>query len=290
MQFDLFNDSRNVSLRNDVINAIEHCEAAAARSAWETLHQQFPQDEYQDALHLLVEAVAQRTQTVFQTHDSLGATRQGLQQTIEPAARRTLGEQGAATWMRARWQELAQRSRVLAFDAKHGEDHAAPLYLRAGNWQAAADAVVGIESWRRIPTPLFWMVQARLQLVGLQATWAMLAELAWMAPGRLDQLVAQAIDPTLPRLMHKFQSGFEGVGDTHDLAWFPAWVLTEQPQLAIYLTQAQASQHSDPERAMRVLIELLGLESQGRHHGVVDRRKTLRGLHSSLYAAYMAKR
>ncbi len=67
-------------------------------------------------------------------------------------------------------------------------------------------------------------------------------------------------------------------------------MLTERPSLAEYLAQAQASQHSDPEKAMRVLVELLGLERQGRHHDVIERRKTLRGLHASLYAAYMASR
>ncbi|SCK08316.1 hypothetical protein VAR608DRAFT_0233 [Variovorax sp. HW608] len=37
---------------------------------------------------------------------------------------------------------------------------------------------------------------------------------------------------------------------------------------------------------MRLLLELLGLERQGRHHDVVERRKALRDTHPSLYAAY----
>jgi len=41
---------------------------------------------------------------------------------------------------------------------------------------------------------------------------------------------------------------------------------------------------------MRVLLELLGLERQGRQRDVIERRKTLRGLHAGLYAAYMASR
>ena len=290
MQFDLFNDGHNVVLRNDVIHALEQCNAAAARSALETLRQQYPHDDCLDDLQVLIAAVAGRSRMVFQSHDVLRAARQVLQDDIEPAARRTFDDQGAHAWLRARWEELAERAAPLAFSANHGEDHATPLWLRAGNWQAAADAVAGIPSWRRIPAPLFWMVQARLQLVGLQATWGMLAELAWLAPRRLDELVTQAIDPTLGQLMHKFELGFEGVGDAGDLAWFPAWVLTERPGLAAYLAQAQASQHSDPEKAMRVLVELLGLERQGRHREVIDRRKTLRGLHASLYAAYMATR
>lgn len=66
--------------------------------------------------------------------------------------------------------------------------------------------------------------------------------------------------------------------------------MTERPSLAPHVAQAQASQHSPPEQALRVLVELLGLERQGRHHDVIGHRKTLRGLHVSLYASYMATR
>lgn len=75
-----------------------------------------------------------------------------------------------------------------------------------------------------------------------------------------------------------------------DLARFPAWVLIDRPDLADHLGAAQRSQHSAPEQAMRVLVELLGLERQGRHHDIIARRKTLRDLHPSLYAAYMRTR
>ena len=77
------------------------------------------------------------------------------------------------------------------------------------------------------------------------------------------------------QLLGKFQADFEGAGDSSDLAWFPAWVLTERPALAAHL---------------RVLIELLGLERQGRQRDVVERRRTLRGLDAPLYTAYMATR
>ena len=41
---------------------------------------------------------------------------------------------------------------------------------------------------------------------------------------------------------------------------------------------------------MRLLIELPGLERPGHHHDIVARRKALRGLQPSLYAAYMKSR
>jgi len=290
LQLDFFNDSHSVLLRNDVILAIERWDASAAHAAWETLCQQYPRDDCLSTLQVLIKAVAERSQTPFQTHAALHDAQETLLIGITPAAQRNLGVPAAALWLRVQWQELAKRAAPLAYSANHSEDHAARLWLRAENWQAAAEAVATIVSWRRIPTPLFWMLQARLHTMGLQANWAMLAELAWLSPSRLDELVTHAADPTLQQLMKQFQNGFEGGGDTDDLAWFPAWLLTERPNLASFLTLAQPSQHSDPERAMRVLIELLGLERQGRQNDLIEHRKTLRDLSKPLYQIYMRTR
>jgi hypothetical protein len=290
MQFDFFNDNQNVSLRNDVILALEQCDLATAYSAWRALEKQFPQDDSLGGLLVLIDALEQRSPVLFAEHPALQQARQRLQDHIEPAAQRNFGKPAAALWLRARWQELAERAGTLAYHPDHQEDHVAPLWLRAGDWQAAADAVARIESWRRIPAPLAWMLQARLALQGLQPSWGLLAELSWLSPARLEAVLTLRSDPLLQPLLTRFGQGFDGAGDVADLAWFPAWVLTERPALATHLAQAQAGQHSAPERAMRLMLELLGLERQGRHHDVIERRKSLRGLHASLYAAYMASR
>jgi len=290
MQFDFFNDNQNVCLRNDVIAAIEQCDTTAAQSAWQVLQAQFSQDDCLGNLQVLINALAQRSPARFADHAALQQARQHLQEQVEPAAQRNLGRNGAAIWLRARWAELAERAVALPYHPDHKDEHAAPLWLQAQHWQAAADAVARIESWRRIPVPLAWMLQARLAMQGLQPNWGLLAELAWISPARLEAVITQRPDPLLQPLLAKFGTGFEGEGDATDLAWFPAWVLTERPSLAAHLAQAQAGQHSAPEQAMRLMLELLGLEHQGRQHDVIERRKTLRGLHASLYAAYLASR
>ena len=289
MQLDIFDHSRDVMLRNDVIHGLEKRDAGVALAALEMLAEECPRDESLPALHVLVEAIEGRDRTVFRDHDALRCAWRELQD-IQPAALRAFGDEGAATWLRPLWQDLAQRAAPLPFRADRADDHAAPLWLRAECFKDAADAVASIESWRRIPAPLGWMVEARLRLYGLRATWPMLAELAWLSPRRLIQLVPHSRDPLLPQLLRKFEASFDGVGDASDLAWFPAWVLTDRPDLADHLGTAQTAQHSAPEQAMRVLIELLGLERQGRQHDIVSRRKTLRDIHPSLHQAYMKTR
>ena len=290
MQLDFFNHSHSVSLRNDVILALQRCDAPAAQLALATLGQHSPGDDCLLALQQLIVVLAERTQAAFQTHAALRTERLVLQNTTTPAALQSFGPAEAAPWLRQRWQELATRAAALPFRAEHLEDHAAPLWLQARQWQAGADAVTQIESWRRIPAPLSWMLQARLKLHGLQANWGLLAELAWLAPRRLETVIQLTAEPILQTLVRKFEENYEGAGTADDLAWLPAWVLTERPALAPALTQAQASQYTPPEQAMRVMLELLGLERQGRQRDLIEQRKTLRELNAALYRTYMSTR
>lgn len=299
MQLDIFEHSRDVMLRNDVLLALEQHDATRARAACQTLHQEYVQDESLPALLALTEALEARARQalqrdIFADHPALRRARLALQDATAPAALRLMGQMGAALWLRPFWQDLAQRSAHLPFRADSEQDHAAPLLLQIGDWQGALDTVARIESWRRIPAPLAWMAQAKLHLHGLQATWGLLAELAWLSPQRLGTLVQHAPEPTLQRLKDQFDAEFEAASDPTDaaaeLSWFPAWLLTERPQLVAALAQAQASLHSAPEQAMRLLVNLLGLERQGRHHDIVRLRKSLRDINPWLYGAYMKTR
>jgi len=290
MQLDIFDHSRDIMLRNDVVDALERREASTARAAWLIFSKEFPLDDTLSPLAVLIDALEHRTCASFLDHGAASDARRLLNSEIAPAAVRTFGDKAGATWLAPLWQEMAQRSTQLSFRPERSEDHAAPLWLLAGDWSAATDAVARIESWRRIPTPLAWMAEARYRMYGLEGAWALLAELAWLSPGRFDRLTKRLADPPLEKLRNGFDASFEGDGEVADLAWFPAWVLTEKPGLSRLLGETQHSLHSAPEQAMRLLLELLGLERQGRHHDMVERRKALRDVHPSLYAAYMATR
>lgn len=297
MQLDIFEHSREVMLRNDTVHALERRDAPAALQACERLAQEHPTDESLAALRVLcgyVEAAEVDRHEEFRNHAALREARHKLQDSIHDAAQRTFGAPDAAVWLAVSWQDIARRAGSLAFDARVPQDHAAPMWLRAGNWEAAAQAVATIESWRRKPAPLAWMAEARLHLLGLRATWPLLAELGWLSPALLESVAQHSPDPLLPQLIRSFEANFDasssGGGEIADLSWFAAWVLIERPSLREQMAVAQASQHSAQEQAMRLLVELLGLERQGRHSDIVARRKVLRDLQPSLYAAYMKNR
>ena len=259
MQLDIFEHSRDTMLRNDVVAALGRREASAARGAWRAFCEEFLLDETVPKLDALVRTVECWTTAPLADHEALRDARLALVNDIEPAALRILGAKDGAAWLAREWQALAQRAARLACRADRGQDHAAPLALRAGDWPAAIRCVAGIESWRRIPAPLCWMTEARYRKDGLNGAWALLAELAWLSPDRLDRLMKRLADPALNRLVRRFATGFDGDGCTDDLAWFPAWVLIEEPGLSRLLGQAQRSQWGPAEQAMHIVLESVQL-------------------------------
>ncbi|HET9643659.1 MAG TPA: hypothetical protein VFP68_09960 [Burkholderiaceae bacterium] len=290
MQLDIFEHSRDVMLRNDVLLALQQRDCEGSRAAWKALEQEYPSDDALGPLSVLVDAVDRTTDAPFANQQAMHDAVRMLADVVEPAARRMFGDSGGEDWMRPLWRLAAQRGTALPFRAPHADDHAAVLWLLACDWPKAVQAVEGIESWHRIPAPLGWMVQARYRMEGLDVVWPLLVELAWLAPARFHAVTQWLADPLLDKLRKQFDAEFEGEGDERDLAWFPAWLLTQKSGLSRTLSAARPCVNDKPERAMRLLVDLIGLEHEGRQHEIVDRRRRLRSTHEPLYEAYMRLR
>lgn len=293
MQLDIFDHGRDLMLRNDVLAALERRDLAAAQAARQDLLEEYPDDASLAPLARLIEALQHSPGPAFASHDAVQAARHWVDHDVAPDAQRSFDAPTAAAWLAGIWRDLAQRAAPLPFRAECSEDHAAALWLRAGDWPAVIDAVARIQSWRRSPAPLAWMAEARWRHEGLDAVWPLLAELAWLAPERFDTLTRRLADPLVAALRRRFDAEFEPdaeePGDTTGLAWFPAWVLTDTPALAARLGKARPSGDRAPERALRLLLELLALGPQGDLDQIVQRRKSLRDTQAALYAAYLKK-
>ena len=290
MQLDIFADSHDVMLRNDVLDALLRRDASAARLAWETLRDDYPYDDNLAALDGLIGELGEDAAPPFANHQAMDAGCRRLETEIEPAARRLFGDAKAHAWLAPCWRSRARGATALPFCADASEHHAAALWLRAGDWAAAREAVERIEAWRRIPAPLAWMAELRYRADGLEVAWPLLTELAWLSPRRFADLLTRLDDASLDALRRRFDAQFDGAGGLADLAWFPAWLLIEKPCLAPSLRTAQPSRQTSPERATRLLLQILDLERRGSQPELVERRKALRGLHGGLYAAYMKTR
>lgn len=291
LQLDLFADSRDVMLRNDAIEALWRRDARAAAAARSALAEFAPGHDALAALDVLIGALSAAADPPFTGPAEAGTARDHLTNSVAPAAFAVLGADGGA-WLTPLWRRLAESAMAVPFSVPAADSHAAPLWLLAGEAAAAAAAVEAIPSWRRIPAPLSWMAQARHALEGLDAVWPLLVELAWLAPRRLAQCARELADPLLDRLLRRFEAECESCADNSGdlLAWFPAWLLNDQPALLSRLLEARPGLDNEPERVFRLMGRLLHLERRGRHAELIESRKRLRNLQPTLYAIYMRTR
>jgi hypothetical protein len=59
-------------------------------------------------------------------------------------------------------------------------------------------------------------------------------------------------------------------------AWFPAWLMTEQPGLSELPAGARTSRGSLAEQGWQLMMTLLTLERQGRHAELIEHRRRLK--------------
>ena len=289
-QLDIFADSRDRVLLNTLADALVQGDRAAAHDAIATLRSEFPDDRHLGPAALLIDALdceALAGDSPLADAAAALAVHCHIDTLLHDAARTVLGREAAPHWLTIRWLSLARRARALPFDPTCSEAHAAALCLQGCAWAEAAAAVRGIESWRRKPQPLTWMAQASWHLSGPASAWPLLAELAWLAPQRLQPLLALLPDPRLHKLARKFEDAFD---TAPDWAWWPAWLLVEQPLLAEPLDSAQTAAEAAPERGFKLVLSLLRLERQGRHTDIVALRRQLQALQPALFAIYMSTR
>lgn len=289
-QLDIFADSRDVVLRNDVIEQLQRRDAVAARTALKLLAGEYPNEGALHAMTVLVRELEGGSTVPFADHAALAIVRRHLENEVVPAARRVLPAQDVQRWLAPGWRSLADRAAPLAFRGTEAGSHAAPLWLLADDGAAATKAVEGIESWWCIPVPLAWMTEARYRSGGLDAAWPLLAELAWLAPARFAELLPVLEDASLDGLRRRFDAEFPGTGEVDDYAWFPAWLLLVKPALAGLLGEARVQRDRVASRAMALLGEILRREHEGDQHELVGLRQELSRLHAGLFDAYMAIR
>ena len=253
MQLDIFEHSRDVVLRNAAMDALRERDTGACAQAVATLAAEYSTDPLLPALGLLCEKLRSPTPNPISREAAI-AILQETRDTIAAAAHNVFGR-AAQEWLSPLWAELAAAIAKYPFDSGNESLHSAPLLLHAGRWADAAGRIESIDSWRRQPAPLAWMIEARCRLGGFDAIWPLLAEL-------------------------------DLAGDDGECLLR----LIADGRLAEGLRLAQDSAHTLPESCARVVLGLLALEHQGRHVELVENRRRLRDAHPSLFERYMQDR
>ena len=293
-QLDIFDDSRDLALRNDLAQALLDGDTFAALRIANTLQTEFAGDRMLAPAAKLIQHHHWRQSLAANGHLDVATVldaRHRLDGTVALAATAVFGAHEAAAWLAGQWRWLAVHASGIDWHSAHAEAHAAALYLRGQAWRQAAEAVARIDSWRRIPVPLLWMTQARWRGDDADAAWPLLAEAFWLTPARAAALLPALSDKRLDRVVARFEERFDpAAASGADWAWLPAFALVDQPLLAGPLSPATPPTQTAPGEGFTVLMALLRLERQGRHDEIVAHRARLRALSTTLFAAYMVTR
>lgn len=286
MQLDLFPDWPDVILNNAMLTAFSAHDTDAVIQAVAALHDEFPKHRDLPGHRRLLEQLSDFRRDLHP--DSLPTRYQQLVQTLLPLAGQVFGATQASRWARPLWAALAQTATALDCDSAHPEIHAAPLWLAAHAPGKARSAIESDPILAPHPRPLAWMSEIAITHGAAEAWWPLLAELAWLAPERLESLLATA-PVAVNRLKLQFLADFENNGEYHDLAWFPAWLLIHHGELRDLLRPAQPVQ-GDPARAFFLVLDLLHLEKTGQQAAQIPQRARLRALAPDLFADFMRSR
>lgn len=287
MQLDLFSHSRDVMLRNDLIDALKSRHTDACEQAFKALAAEYPDDvTLAPAAHLIASLATEFRP--FASHEAATRIITVVEHETQTHAVAVLGVAQALQWLRPIRQAIARAAEHLAYRADLAETHSGNLYLRSEDWAAAEHHTHRIANWRRIPCPLSWAATACFHQHGLDRAWPLLTELAWLAPARFEALTQSLPAPALQRLVKAYER--EHAASFGGTCWFPAWAVIAYPELSTAIRGATTPIHSAPEQAFHVAMSLLSLERQGRHNEVIEQRKRLRTLNPELFAFYMQTR
>ncbi|MDP2816130.1 MAG: hypothetical protein Q8O19_05565 [Rectinemataceae bacterium] len=291
MQLDIFEHSHDVILRNAVIDALNCRDTEMSCKAVAALAAEYSSDILLPHMNRLCQHLAAGALPSRLDPESAETILRQMEETLLPAAKSLLGL-SAASWLLPFWRELAASMTDIPFDPRGIHPHAAPLWLRSNDWKSAIACINTIPAWHRQPLPLEWMIEAESHLSGAKIIWPLIAEFAWMAPGRTRTLMDRLNLPVTKRLIARFDAEFDGNEDSseNDFAWFPAWCLIAEGDLIECLKSVQRGNDTPPERCTRLLIALLTLERQGCHREIVENRKKLRDVHPALFTLYMRNR
>ncbi len=288
-QLDIFEHTRGLMLKNDVLAALRRRDALEGHRTLKVLAGEFPDDGVIKPMETLLVTLA-NVVTRFSAADRCAEAIHHMETVVIPAATLVFDNHEAIAWLAPVWQALAKSAEGLPFDNDRPNTHAAWLYLIAGFWAQSKIQTASIPSWHRNSETLAWMAEAAYGEGGLDAAWCQLAELAWIDAPKFGTLARRLkTDAILQKLLDDFDGGFKSEDPSY-LAWFPAFLLIEIPALISILREARTRGNTAPERTARLIMELLSLEKQGRHADVIAQRKRLRDYHGGLFSRYMSTR
>lgn len=226
VQLDLFLDTPETLLVNDVVDTLAKHDAVAAKGLLKRMKKERPKNGTVKEFRFLADAIIKKEEL---RHSPLEGLKH-FRGTIIKRAREALGGQ-AGRFLIPFYRMFDQVFVGKSFDPQHPDAHRSWTLEQLGEWESLGECVLLEAAWTRQPVLLFRRAKAlfhRRRLDESRQTWILFF---WNFPCQAIQFLetGQGDDKELIRLWNRFTDReFEGELDG---AMFPAWLLLEQPRL-----------------------------------------------------------
>ena len=281
-QLDLFIDSAQTAAVNALVDALTARNVSEARGALERLVR-INRDHGQrfHAAKLISALEASAPEGPEQGVDRL----ERMEREWVPAASALLGAR-RRDFLAPLWRDIARALDAAPFNPAKPERHASRAYREGLDWERMRRSVLAVPGYESEPVLLARLAEAHWRLCERARaieTWFALCRLA---PEAFEQLIQASGFPDWSVQNAWRVTQEQALEQELTPAWFPAWMLLEEPGLAAVL----APRHTDdqPSRAFDLVIALLShpdVDERG-----MERRRALQDIHPGLLKRYLAKR
>ncbi len=203
-----------------------------------------------------------------------------------PAATALLGAR-RRDFLAPLWRDIGRALDPVPFDRNHPERHASRAYREGLDWEHVRRSVLAVPGGEREPVLLArraeaeWRLRNRAQAV---ESWLALCRLA---PAEFERLVEAPDFPDWTLGTAWREAREQDFEPALTPAWFPAWMLLEEPGLAGVLPLRHAG--DAPSRAFDAVAALLAHPDDLDERGI-ELRRAVQAVHPGLLERYLAKR
>lgn len=258
-QMDLFLDTPETILVNDLIQAIANHNAQVADDLVKRLEENHPHNGTLEELHPLIKVITQKEQWVLTPLEGITF----IQEEIVPLAQQTLAAL-TGRFLKPLYRMFDRALMHHPFDPQHPNAHRSWTLEQLENWKALAECVLLEEGWIQQPVLLQRRAKALFQLKRLDASLQVWVQFFWGFPHHAAQAIENQGDKNLKRLWYSFIDRVEH--RENDAVTFPAWMLIHQPRLAEqreeWLEEAEEETPPPGKTAFFLMADLLRTEKE----------------------------
>jgi hypothetical protein len=286
-QMDLFFDNPVVALTNGIVQALTTHNLPSAQRQLDQLYTQAPTHSELAAFDQLSAALGHLGQPVTDPRAELAFLLE-----VTPTARRLLGAQ-SRDLLTPLWMQLGEAVRGSAFCAEAPALHRSFALSQAQDWAGVIDSVLSEPGWQQHTPLCLRLVESafnRRQRVAALAAWC---HVCWRAPpAETSQAVSKLRQPELTTLWQRFlddepdtqTAGLTATSGVTALTEvdFPAWLLLNEPGLALQLAEELAT-GTPAEESYRCVHRWIHARRARQQSDELALRKSLQTSHPGLF-------